>query len=234
VLRYLDTKCQWANWSTIMTFDVIVVGARVAGAATAVLLSRAGLRVLLVDRAHFPSDTLSTHQVQVPGVARLARFGLLQRLLDADTPPTPHVRFHAGSAVIEGEFPTFDGVNMMISPRRTILDAMLVDAARAAGAQVREGCSLVELTAEHDRITGARLQDRGTRVTMTESAAIVVGADGKHSSVAPLVGAKERRRSPPATFACYAYWDGLPVKGGEIYSERESPSAPGRRTKGSP
>jgi 2-polyprenyl-6-methoxyphenol hydroxylase-like FAD-dependent oxidoreductase len=218
VLRYVDTKRQWANWSTIMTFDVIVVGARVAGAATALLLSRAGLRVLVVDRARFPSDTLSTHQVQVPGVARLARFGLLQRLLDADTPPTPHVRFQADSAVIEGEFPTFDGVNIMISPRRTILDAMLVDAARAVGAEVREECSLVELTAEHDRVTGARLQDRRTRGTMTESAALVVGADGKHSSVARLAGAEERRRSAPATFACYAYWDGLPVKGGEIYS----------------
>ena len=70
-----------------MTFDVIVVGARVAGAATGMLLARAGLRVLVVDQAHFPSDTLSTHQIQVPGVARLARFGLLQPLLDAGTPP---------------------------------------------------------------------------------------------------------------------------------------------------
>jgi 2-polyprenyl-6-methoxyphenol hydroxylase-like FAD-dependent oxidoreductase len=201
-----------------MSCDVLIVGSRVAGAATALLLARAGLRVLVVDRAHFPSDTLSTHQVQVPGVARLARFGLLEPLLDAGTPPTPHVRFQAGSAVIEGEFPTFGDVNMMISPRRTILDAMLVDAARAAGAEVREGCSLIELTTESDRIIGARLQDRRTRGTVTESAALVVGADGKHSSVARLAGATERRRSPAATFACYAYWDGLPVKGGEIYS----------------
>jgi 2-polyprenyl-6-methoxyphenol hydroxylase-like FAD-dependent oxidoreductase len=73
-----------------MTFDVIVVGARVAGAATGLLLDRAGLRVLVVDRAHFPSDTLSTHQIQMPGVVRLARWGLLESLLDAGT---PHVRF---------------------------------------------------------------------------------------------------------------------------------------------
>ena len=219
MLRYIDTK-RTAIRSKIMTFDVIIVGARVAGAATALLLARAGLRVLVVDRAHFPSDTLSTHQVQVPGVARLARFGLLQQLLDANTPPTPHVRFQAGSAVIEGEFPTFEGVNMMISPRRTILDAMLVEAASTTGAQVRERCSLVELKTEHDRIAGVRLQDRRTHATMTESAALVIGADGKHSSVARLVGAAGRRRSAPATFACYAYWDGLPVKGGEIYSEK--------------
>jgi 2-polyprenyl-6-methoxyphenol hydroxylase-like FAD-dependent oxidoreductase len=201
-----------------MTFDVIVVGARVAGAAAGLLLARAGLRVLIVDRAHFPSDTLSTHQIQLPGVARLARLGLLESLLDAGTPPTPHVRFQAGNAVIEGEFPSAEGVNMMISPRRTILDAMLVDAARAAGAEIREGCSLVELTHDGDRVTGIRLQDRRTRHTVTESAALVVGADGKHSAVARLVAATERRNSAAATFACYAYWDGLPVKGGEIYS----------------
>ena len=60
-----------------MAYDVIVVGTRVAGASTALLLARGGLRVLAVDRARFPSDTLSTHQIQVPGVARLARWGLL-------------------------------------------------------------------------------------------------------------------------------------------------------------
>jgi 2-polyprenyl-6-methoxyphenol hydroxylase-like FAD-dependent oxidoreductase len=203
-----------------MTFDVIIVGSRVAGATTGMLLARAGLRVLVVDRAHFPSDTLSTHQIQVPGVARLARFGLLEPLLDAGTPPTHHVRFQAGAAVIEAEFPTYHDVNMMISPRRTVLDALLVDAARAAGAEVREGCSLEALTREDDRVTGARLHDKRTGTSTIESAALVIGADGKHSTVARLVGAPERRRVAATTFACYAYWDGLPVKGGEIYSAK--------------
>ncbi len=203
-----------------MTFDVIVVGARVAGAATGMLLARAGLRVLVVDRAHFPSDTLSTHQIQVPGVARLARFGLLEPLLDAGTPPTPHVRFQAGAAVIEAEFPTYHGVSMMISPRRTVLDALLVDAARIAGAQVREGCSLEELTSDGDRVTGVRLHDKRTGRSTVESAALVIGADGKHSTVAKLAGAAERRSVATSTFAFYAYWDGLPVKGGEIYSAK--------------
>jgi len=236
MLRYIDTK-GWLRapesrtlnrdagtvpetecWSKIMTFDVIVVGARVAGAATGMLLARAGLRVLVVDQAHFPSDTLSTHQIQLPGVARLARFGLLQPLLDAGTPPTPHVRFQAGGAVIEAGFPVFGGVDMMISPRRTILDALLIDAARSAGVEVREGCSLVKLTSEHDRVNGVRLQHRRGGGSMIESAALVVGADGKHSTVARLVGATERRAVATATFAFYTYWDGLPVKGGEIYS----------------
>jgi 2-polyprenyl-6-methoxyphenol hydroxylase-like FAD-dependent oxidoreductase len=201
-----------------MSVDVIVVGARVAGAATGVLLARAGLRVLVVDQAHFPSDTLSTHQIQVPGVARLARFGLLQPLLDAGTPPTPHVRFQGGGAVVEGEFPAYQGVNMMISPRRTVLDALLVDAARAAGAEVREGCALVNLVKDRDRVSGVQLLERGSGRVGTESAALVIGADGKHSKVARLAGAAERRRVAAATFAFYAYWDGLPVKGGEIYS----------------
>ncbi len=174
-----------------MTFDVIVVGARVAGAATGMLLARGGLRVLVVDQAHFPSDTLSTHQIQVPGVARLARFGLLDALLDAGTPPTPHVRFQVGNAVVEGGFPTFQDVNMMISPRRTILDALLVDAARAAGAEVREGCSVVELSTERDRIRGVRLQERRSAGITEESAALIVGADGKHSTIARLVGAAD-------------------------------------------
>jgi 2-polyprenyl-6-methoxyphenol hydroxylase-like FAD-dependent oxidoreductase len=201
-----------------MRYDVVIVGARVAGATTGMLLARAGLQVLIVDQAHFPSDTLSTHQIQVPGVARLARFELLEPLLDAGTPPTPHVRFEAGSAVIEGEFPAFEDVNMMISPRRTILDAMLVDAARAAGAEVRETCSLVELSSQSDRISGVLLRDKHTGGLSRESAALIIGADGKHSKVARLAGAAERRTGAPATFACYAYWDGLPVKGGEIYS----------------
>src|SRR4249919_1809267 len=89
--------------------DVIIVGARVAGSATALLLARAGLKVLVVDRAAFPSDTLSTHQVQVPG-----------------------------AAAFTARIPAFDGVDMMCSPRRTLLDKVLLDAARAAGAEVRE------------------------------------------------------------------------------------------------
>ena len=74
-----------------MRHDVIVVGARVAGAATAMLLARSGLKVLVVDRARFPSDTLSTHQVQVPGIDRLRRWGLLDRIADG-APATVRVR----------------------------------------------------------------------------------------------------------------------------------------------
>ena len=108
-----------------------------------------------MDQAHFPSDTLSTHQIQVPGVARLARFGLLQPLLDAGTPPTPHVRFQAGAAVVEGEFPAYQGVNMMISPRRTVLDALLVDAAREQVLRCARS-SLEKLVTDRDRVGGVQ------------------------------------------------------------------------------
>jgi len=214
-------------------FDAIVIGARCAGAPTAMLLAQKGHRVLLVDRAHFPSDTLSTHQIQLPGVARLARLGLLESLLDAGTPPTPQVRFQAGNAVIEGEFPSTEGVNMMISPRRTILDAMLVDAARAAGAEIREGCSLVELTHDGDRVTGIRLQDRRTRHTVTESAALVVGADGKHSAVARLVAGRSVATAPQQPSPVTPIGTACRSRAAKSTRARDLQSAHGRRMKGS-
>jgi glycine/D-amino acid oxidase-like deaminating enzyme len=98
-------------------YDVVVVGTRVAGAATAMLLARQGLRGLAVDRASFPSDTVSSHQLQVPGAALLQRWGLLGRLTAAGTPPARRVRFDAGDGlVIDGRFPAYDGVDALYSP----------------------------------------------------------------------------------------------------------------------
>src|ERR1700751_4467846 len=119
-------------------YDVIIVGARVAGAPTAMLLARRGLKVLVVDRASFPSDTLSTHQVQLPGGARLARWGLLDAVIASGAPAARQVRFEVGTAVLSGRFPRYDGVDGVYSPRRTVLDGLLVEAARAAGAEVRQ------------------------------------------------------------------------------------------------
>src|SRR5579859_760562 len=136
-------------------YDVIVVGARVAGASTAMLLARQGLRVLAVDRARFPSDTISSHQLQVPGAALLHQWGLLGKLTAAGTPPTRRVIFDAGGGlVMDGQFPAYDGVDAMYSPRRTLLDSILVEAARDAGAEVRENFRVTQLTASGNRITG--------------------------------------------------------------------------------
>ncbi len=142
-------------------YDVIIVGARVAGSSTAMLLAGKGLRVLLVDRAAFPSDTLSTHQVQLPGGARLRRWGLLDQVVASGAPPAREVRFDAGSVVLQGRYPAFEGVDAVYSPRRTVLDALLLEAARAAGAEVREQFIVEELTVEDGRVTGIRGRAKG-------------------------------------------------------------------------
>jgi 2-polyprenyl-6-methoxyphenol hydroxylase-like FAD-dependent oxidoreductase len=199
-------------------YDVIVIGARVAGAATAMLLARQGLRVLAVDRAGFPSDTLSTHQVQLPGVARLRRWGLLERVEGAGTPATRRVRFDAAGVVLDGRYPRHGGVDALLSPRRKVLDALLVDAAREAGAEVRERYAVEELVREGDRVIGIRGRPRGVsgRVSV-HTAGLVVGADGKRSLMARAVGAAAYHRQPERTVAAYTYWSGLEVRGGEIY-----------------
>ena len=191
-------------------YDVIIVGARVAGASTAMLLARRGLKVLVVDRATFPSDTLSTHQVQLPGVARLARWGVLDAVLAAGTPATRDVRFDQGDAVITGRFPAYQGVEAMCSPRRTLLDRVLVDAARAAGAEVRENFTVEEILGD-GQVTGIRGREKGAPA-VTEQARLVIGADGKHSLVAKAVGARAYRTRPPRSMAFYTYWADVPAR----------------------
>jgi 2-polyprenyl-6-methoxyphenol hydroxylase-like FAD-dependent oxidoreductase len=198
-------------------YDVIVVGARVAGAATAMLLARKGLRVLAVDRASFPSDTISTHQVHLPGVAALHRFGLLDRVAASNAPATRRVTFDLGPSVLRGQFPEHRGVDALFSPRRTVLDAILVDAAREAGAEVRERWTVDEIVRDGDAVTGVRGRS-GTGTAVTERARLVVGADGKHSTVAAAVGAAVRKETAPRSVAAYTYWSGVELTGGEMYS----------------
>lgn len=198
-------------------YDVIVVGARVAGASTALLLARRGLKVLAVDRAEFPSDTLSTHQVQVPGAARLQRWGLLEHVKAAGTPAACRVRFDPGPVVLEGRWPTVDGVNALYSPRRTILDKLLVDAARKAGAEVRERFAVDEIVFDHGRAAGIRARERGGS-EVHERARLVVGADGRHSLVAKAVRAAAYHVKPALSIAYYTYWTGVPIVGGEMYA----------------
>jgi 2-polyprenyl-6-methoxyphenol hydroxylase-like FAD-dependent oxidoreductase len=134
----------------------------------------------------------------------------------AGTPPTRRVRFDTGPVVLDGHFPACQGVDTLYSPRRTVLDALLVDAARAAGAEVRERFRAEELTWSGGRVTGIRGSGPGA-APVTETARLVVGADGKHSLVASAVAATRYHQRPVLSFACYSYWSGLPVAGGEIY-----------------
>jgi flavin-dependent dehydrogenase len=196
-------------------YDVIVVGARAAGASTAMLLARHGMRVLAIDRATFPSDTISTHQLQVPAVARLRRWGLLDKVT-ASTPATRRIRLDLGGVVLQGCFPRYEGESAMYSPRRTELDSLLVDAARAVGAEVREKFRAEELVWDNGQVVGIRGR-HSARATMTETAHLVVGADGKHSMVAHAVRAPQYRHRDAMTVACYSYWSGVPLTTGELY-----------------
>ena len=193
--------------------DVVVVGARCAGAALAMLLARQGHRVVVVDRATFPSDTLSTHAIARGGVVQLARWGLLDAVLDSGAPAIRRVRFHAGGDVVDRQIKGRSGVDLLVAPRRHVLDQLLVDAAIEAGAEVRTGVSVTGVTRHLGRVTGIVGHD-AQRETVRISARFVVGADGLRSRVAREVPAQVAVRRPPGGAAHYAYvarpdWDGF-------------------------
>jgi flavin-dependent dehydrogenase len=197
-------------------YDVAVVGARCAGSPTAMLLARKGYRVLLVDRAEFPSDTISTHFIHAPGVARLERWGLLDEVVASGCPSVPSYRIDFGPFALKGSPVPIDGVATAYAPRRAVLDKILVDAAVRAGAELREGFSAHEICFEDDRAAGLRGRTRnGTSVT--EQTRLVVGADGLHSPIARMVGAPIVREKPAVACAYYTYWSGVSVDGVELY-----------------
>ena len=192
------------------SFDVIVVGARCAGSPTAMLLARRGHRVLLVDKATFPSDTMSTHMVHPPGLAALARWGLLERLAATGCPPVPTYSFDFGPVTISGTPQPIEGIAHGYCPRRTVLDQLLVEAAGEAGVEVREGFTVEEVVVEDGVVTGIRGHVRGG-ATVTERAPIVVGADGRHSLVAKAVAPEAYNERPSRMAMYYAYWSDLPT-----------------------
>src|SRR5262245_24285726 len=161
------------------------------------LLARKGYRVLLVDRATFPSDlAMSTHLVHQPGVARLKRWGLLDRVIASDCPPITAYHWDFGPFALDGSPPPFDGVAEAYAPRRTVLDKILVDGAVEAGAEVREGLPVEALITDGQRVTGVRCRT-SAGAAATERARVIVGADGMHSPVARWVGAPEYDARPP-------------------------------------
>jgi flavin-dependent dehydrogenase len=197
------------------TYDAIVVGARCAGAPTAMLLARRGHRVLVLDRATFPSDTLSTHLIHPPGVARLRAWGLLDAVLATGCPPITRYSFDFGPVTVAGRPRAAHGLRVAYAPRRTVLDKLLVDAAADAGAEVREAFTVDEVLVEDGAVVGVRGHGRNGR-RVTERARVVVGADGRYSSVARTVRPVEYRRHGRLAANYYTYWSGLPVAGLEI------------------
>lgn len=186
-------------------FDVVIVGARCAGSATAMLLAEQGHRVLLVDRATFPSDTLSTHIVWQAGVERLQRWGIADAIVASGCPLVRDVVFDTGHAVLRGRPRPAGGADAALCVRRTVLDNLLVDAAGAAGAELSLGTSVTGVIWDDGRVTGVRLGDTDVR------APLVIGADGLHSRVAREVAAPTYHEVPSLTCLYYAYFSDIDV-----------------------
>jgi flavin-dependent dehydrogenase len=191
------------------TYDIIVVGARCAGSATSYLLARMGYRVLIIDQAGFPSDTLSTHFLQPDGVRRLGRWGLLPDLEAAGAPAVSCMRIVLDGTVIAGTSRTAG-----YCVRRTVLDSLLLAKAAGAGAEVRERCKVTGVDHEDNRVSGIRI--RAGTGEQTVRASLVVGADGMRSTVAAQVGAATYRATDPLTCVYYSYWAGFATDGGEL------------------
>lgn len=181
-----------------MTFDVVVVGGRCAGASLARFLARAGKRVVIVDAADFPSDQpMSTHFIGIYGMRILDELGLGDRV--REIAPTVHTFINGCEqhvARMKAEWGS--------CPRRDALDALLIEGAREAGVEVRTRTKLVDLMREGDRVVGAVVEDANGKHELR--APIVVGADGRSSTVAELVGAEEYFAYEGPRSLYWSYW----------------------------
>ena len=198
-------------------YDAIVIGARCGGAATAMLLARKGHRVLLVDRAVFPSDIPHGHLIHRGGPKRLASWGVLDGVIATGCRAITSMTSDLGDVSIAATDLSVDGVPVACGPRRTALDRVLVDAAVQAGAELRAGFSVESLTLVGDRVTGIRGGDRRAGTSFTERATITIGADGRNSHVARAVGAAEYEQVPSLTCWYFSYWADVPGDTLEIY-----------------
>src|SRR3954447_12049589 len=189
-------------------FDVAIVGARCAGASLAVHLARAGLDVCLLDRAEFPSDTLSTHGIQPSGVQALDRLGVREQV-EATTVPITKANIALGASHVSVcDIPSLVGAPML-NVRRVTLDQILLDRAASVGADVRTGVAVTALVETDGRVVGVRTRDGDV------SASVVIGADGARSTVADLVGAEEYAVTPPGRMFAWAYLEGVASMNGD-------------------
>lgn len=183
------------------------------------MLAQRGLRVLLLDRAKFPSDKpLSTHGVLKTGGAVLKRLGLLPRVIASNCPPIRTCLLDPGPFEVMLESPSVGGVDAMYAPRRYVLDTVLVEGATGAGAELRERVAVTELVWEGEgaeaRVVGVRGHDLETEAPIEERGRIVIGADGVHSLVARLVKAPRYEEIPLLTGVYWSYWEGVPIETG--------------------
>ena len=202
--------------------DVVVVGGRVAGSATAMLLARLGHDVVVVDQASFPSDTVSTHSIARSGMVQLRRWSLLDLVLDSGAPAIRQVTFNAAGASVTRTIKDKAGVDLLVAPRRYVLDTILAAAAERAGADVRPGVTVTDVQRDgRGRVVGVQGHDHtGARVEL--GARWVIGADGLRSRVARSVGAAISQGGPAGGAAQYAYYAGIPWSGFEFFVAERS------------
>jgi menaquinone-9 beta-reductase len=205
-------------------YDAVIVGARCAGAATALMLARSGTKVLVVDRQAYGTDTMSTHALMRGAVIQLTRWGLVPEIVAAATPPIRTTSFHYGTESVHVAIKPEHGVECLYAPRRTVLDRLLVDAARKAGAEVWHGVSLSDLHfAPGGRVAGVSLKDASGSCVNVQ-ADIVIGADGRQSTIAELVKAKTYVEGFNASGIVFGYFKNLARDGSHWHFAKNAAS----------
>jgi flavin-dependent dehydrogenase len=186
--------------------DVVIVGARCAGSPLATLLAREGLSVVVAERAEFPRDTLSTHLFEADALAFLDRLGLTERLQATGAPYVLRLDNRADDFRAMVDWPQEPGdVGGIAAIRRIVLDPILAEAAQEAGADIRMGTKVTGLLKEGGRVTGVRVA--GPDGEREIRARLVVGADGRNSTVAGLCGARKYNLTPSQRLLYYGYFE---------------------------
>jgi flavin-dependent dehydrogenase len=188
-------------------YDAVIVGARCAGASTAMLLARKGYRVLLIDRARFPSEIPHGHFIHRHGPPRLARWGLLDRIVATGCPPATRLNSYLADVPLIADNLEVDGIAWGYGPRRAVLDRILVEAAVEAGVELQEGVGVEDLVWDADRVVGVRTTG-GSAIR----ARLTIGADGKYSRVARSVKATSCESVPTQMCWFFTYFRDVPER----------------------